>query len=116
MNLSGGVLLGHDGERPRKQLFVPSGYDSPLLGRCLIPGCDRVFERGEEDAWQRHVVTHAEHDIDELRALAPSVTNRGTIFAEDRQDRELEKHFRGVAERMAREGRVDTRPSERAAL
>lgn len=113
MNLSGAVLLGNT-EKPRKRLMVPKGLerDQPLVGTCLVPGCGAKFYRGEEADYQRHAEHHAKHDLDDLRALAPSETNKGTIFGEDMKDRDLERHWRGVRERMEREHRTEVRPSE----
>lgn len=113
MNLSGAVLLGNT-EKPRKRLMVPKGLenDQPLVGKCLVPGCGAKFYRGEEADYQRHAEHHAKHDLDDLRLLAPSETNKGTIFGFDMKDRELERHWRGVRERMEREHRTEVRPSE----
>lgn len=117
MSLARGVILGEDRANERLQILVPRGYeDGPPVGKCLVPGCGAVFYRGQESEWQRHVARCASAHIDELRALAPSARNARTIFAEENQDRELERHFRGVRERMAREGRKDPLPSEYGGL
>jgi hypothetical protein len=114
VNISGAVLLGNT-EKPRKRLFVQKGMEQqPLVGHCLVPGCGAKFYRGEEADYQRHAELHVKHDLDDLRAMAPSETKRGTLFDPADVDPELRAHWREVRERMKREGRTVVLPSETA--
>jgi hypothetical protein len=116
MNISGAVLLGNT-EKPRKRLMVPKGLEDdrpPLVGHCLVPGCGAKFYRGEEADYQRHAEYHVKHDLDDLRALAPSETKRGTVFDPADVDPEVRAHWRKVRADMEREGRTEVRPNETA--
>lgn len=106
-----GVILGpQDVPRPAR-LFVPRGVNESRrpVGTCLL--CKAEFYDPAE--YQRHAANHVRKDIDELRAQAPSA-QKPSIFHPDSQDRELEKHWRGVRERMAKEKRTEVRPNELA--
>lgn len=113
--MSRGVILNaNPSSGGNLQIIVPRGYEDEkvLIGGCLV--CGAKFYRGQEAIWQRHVVKCATSNIDELRASAPSETNKGTIFDPADRDADLERHFREVGERMRREGRWDVKPNERA--
>jgi hypothetical protein len=113
-----GVILGEG--RPRLQILVPRGFEDKPVGRCMACAPARArdglgpltFYAGQEEQWQAHVAACATRNLDDLRALAPSERAKGTIFAEDQQDRELEAHYAAVRERMRREGRTEVRPNE----
>lgn len=112
-----GVLLGRDEPRRRPEILVPPEYadePQPIVGKCLQ--CGATFYRGEVTDWVNHLSECATEHLDEIRAEAPSEANKGTLFDPANEDHELQQHFRGVAERMKREGRTETRPNERAAL
>lgn len=114
--MSRGLLLGADIPKRPFEIFVPRGLEDepqPIVGKCLVPGCGATFYRGQEELWQRHVASCATRHIDELRALAPSEANKGTIFDHADRDLDLERHFREVGENMRREGRWDVLPRER---
>lgn len=114
--MSSGVLLG--GTKPQLEIIVPHGYEDRkvVVGRCVVPDakgkpCGATFYRGQEEDWQKHVVRCAQAKLDGIRAQAPSEVNKDTIFGD--RDLDLERHFRGVADNMRREGRWDVKPSER---
>lgn len=111
------VLGGRTDIKPR--IFLPDSCSDiagpgPLVGKCLAPGCGAVFYSGQEDEWQAHTARCGRAKLDEIRALAPSEKNKGTIFAD--HDVELERHFRRVRERMERDGDMTVHPHERAGL
>lgn len=117
--MAAGIILGARNDRRPTIALPPSAAHlvpeaPPLVGRCLAPGCGAVFYKGEEEAWQRHTVKCGEEKLDEIRALAPSHVNKGTIFDHRDRDLEMERHFRKVREDMEREGRMTVNPNERA--
>lgn len=96
-------------QNPRRaRLLVPAGTnaDRTVVGKCLPCGAE-FYDPAD---YMRHVPRCG--DLDELRAMAPSHTNRDSIFGEQYKDRELERHWRGVRERMKREQRTEVRPNE----
>lgn len=111
--MHGAVLLGNT-ERPAKRIFLPRGaaLETPLVGKCLL--CGQTFYRGEEADYQRHAEFHVKHDLDEIRAMAPSEKAKGTLFDPADVDLELRHHWQRVRRRMAVDGRTEVRPSETA--
>lgn len=118
-----GVLLDRRGGHPGRglQILVPKGYEEGevrIIGVChvcrLVLEKETVFGEGEEQAWQRHVGECARAHIDELRALAPSHVDKGTVFDPNEWDKELDDYMRGVGRRMLAEKRWTVKPHERA--
>lgn len=99
-------------------IYVPRGHevDPPsITGVCNF--CGARFERkGEEAAWEQHTARCGQKHLDDIRAMAPSEVNRGTIWDENSWDPEVAEHMRKVGRRMRAEGRLETHPSERAGL
>lgn len=119
-DIAGAVLLG--GGQRVKRILLPPGCleDQEVFGRCHVPTdlhggeCGQTFYKGQESLWQRHVGDCARKHRDIIQALSPSEANRGTPFED--WDPEVTAHFRGVRERMLREGRMEVKRSERAGL
>lgn len=115
--MSRGVLLGPQDIPRQRRIYVPPGYQDeprPVVGKCLAPGCEAVFYAGQEQQWQDHTVRCGKAKLDEIRALAPSHRNRGTVFADDGRDLEIEAHFRKVRARIEADGDYEVKPNERA--
>lgn len=116
--MAAGIILGTRNDH-RPSIVLPRSCADlaappPLVGKCLVPGCGAVFYKGHEDAWQAHTARCGEEHIDDIRAMAPSERNKGTIFDHRDRDFEMERHFRRVREDMGREGRMTVKPNERA--
>lgn len=109
---------------PSPKILVPPQHADKrgaLVGKCCVPqrdsgkiGCGRVFHKGEEEKWQRHVGECARANMDAIMALAPSEANRGKLFDPANRDLELVRHFHGVKERMIDEDRWHLHENERA--
>jgi hypothetical protein len=82
-----------------------------VFGHCMVPGCGRVFYRGEEQLWQRHVGECARAHLDEIRQhIAES---KQPVF--ESFDPEVERYLQKVVgPRMLEEGRLEVKPHERA--
>jgi hypothetical protein len=108
------ILPGDPSRRDRLTIHVPRGAvdERPVIGRCLVPGCDRRFYRGEEQAWQRHVGDCARANLDRIRET--SLAARMPVFDPATWDPEVAEHMRRVGDRMRREGRWTVNPSEKA--
>jgi hypothetical protein len=117
LSLARGLLLGPKNPPRALEIFVPTGYEEDrgaVVGKCLVPGCGARFYKGQEDRWQKHVGDCARRHLDEIRALAPSEKNKGTVFDPAGVDQEVAAHMRRVGRRMRREGRLTVNPNERA--
>lgn len=111
------VLPGPQRPRGSQVLYVPGQYadgrEPPVLvGTCST--CDRVFYRGEEDEWQRHVGWCARQHLGEILEHREERKRRLAIFQEERWDPERAAHFEKVGKRMLEEGRLQMKPHERA--
>lgn len=113
-----GIVLGARNDSRPSILLPRSCADlaapAPRVGKCLAPGCGALFYEGQEEEWQSHTARCGQSKLDEIRALAPSERNKGTIFDHRDRDLEMERHFRQVRERMEAEGRMTVNPNERA--
>lgn len=118
-----GVILRPSGRRPR--LLLPPGMareQGPLVGVCKVVVkrdgtlCGQVFHKGQEGLWERHCTSCAIGNLDLIREMAPSHANKGTIFAHERRDREVEAHMRRLKGKMLSEGRYEVKSSERAGM
>lgn len=124
--VAGIVLDPRTGKRalPSPKILVPPAHADkrgPLVGKCCVPqrdsgkiGCGRVFHKGEEEKWQRHVGECARANMEQIMAIVPSEANRGKLFDPASRDPDLVRHFRGVKERMIEEGRWTLHENERA--
>jgi hypothetical protein len=113
----GGLILpGEGARRGQRTLHVPRGYETQeevvLVGTCST--CDRIFHRGEEDEWQRHVGWCARQNLPDVLAAREARKSRLEVFSEEAWDPELARHFRRVGDRMLAERRLQMRPNERA--
>lgn len=112
------VLLNPAGARRRSgglTIIVPRGYedgDVVIVGKCHV--CGGEFGEGEEQRWQEHVGNCARAHMDEIRAMAPSEANKGTLWDPNEWDPEVDAHMLEVGRRMRREGRMVVKRSERA--
>lgn len=122
---AGIVLDPRTGKRalPSPRILVPPQHATKrreLVGKCCVPqrggriGCGRVFHKGEEEKWQRHVGECAQANMDRIMEIVPSEANRGKLFDPANRDTELKRHFHQVKERMIREGRWHLLENERA--
>lgn len=123
---AGIVLDPRTGKRalPSPRILVPPRHADkrgPLVGKCCVPqrdsgklGCGRVFYKGDEEKWQRHVGECARANMEAIMAIVPSEAQRGKLFDPAARDQELVRHFRGVKERMIEDGRWTLRENERA--
>lgn len=80
------------------------------FGHCST--CDRVFYRGEEQAWQKHVYKCAMENLDEILAARAEQKKRLAIFHES-ENPDVDAHLAKIGERMLREGRLVMKKSER---
>jgi hypothetical protein len=110
--MHGAVLLGEQPPQRGLTIYVPSGYERPVVGVCHV--CGAEFGEGQEEVWQRHVGACARAHIDEIRASTPSARNRGGPFDPETFDPEVDAHMAEVGRRMRAEGRLEVLPSERA--
>jgi hypothetical protein len=118
--LSKRLILPGDVERAggRLQIFVPRGLESDPTMFCRVPigdgeTCGKPFYPGEERAFQKHCGECAREHLDEIHAASPRALNNG-LFDEENWDPEVAAHMREVGQRMLAEGRLTTKPSERA--
>lgn len=126
-----GVVLPGDVARKGTGLtiIVPRGYESEqdrmadpeaggyMVCRVLVDAqtervCGRLFEPGEERAFQKHVGDCAREHIDQIRAGSPRA--KMPVLDPNEWDPEIEEHMRKVGRRMIREGRLEVRKNERA--
>lgn len=124
--VAGIVLDPRTGKRalPSPKILVPPQHADrrgALVGKCCVPqrdsgkiGCGRVFHKGEEEKWQKHVGECARANMERIMELVPSQANRGTLFDPANRDPELVRHFREVKERMIDEDRWHLLDNERA--
>lgn len=91
-------------------IWMPPGSGEPN-GYCSICDCDLWGTVGD---LQKHMAACAREHIDEIRAQAPSVRHKGGPFDPETWDPEVDAHMKKVGERMLKEGRLETLPSERA--
>jgi hypothetical protein len=116
----GGLVLpgGQPARSGTAQLYVPRGYEDEgreppvLVGTCTT--CDRIFYRGEEEEWQRHVGWCARQHLPEILDERQARKSRLEIFQEESWDPELAAYFKRVGDRMLREGRLTMRRNERS--
>lgn len=108
----GGYLL----RKPERHLeiIVPREYAEPRPLKCNSPGCLQTFRVSEASLWQRHCVECGVRHLDEIRAIAPSVRDKGTIWDENQWDPEIAAHMRRVGERMLKDGDFEVHKHEQA--
>lgn len=98
----------------RGGLILPAAYGQPdpgpRVGVCST--CDKVFYRGEEQAWQKHVYECAMSRLPEILEAREEQKKRMAIFNES-WNPDVDEHLRKVGERMISEGRLVMRKSER---
>lgn len=101
-------------------IFVPGKYVEqgarPAL-RCMVPTgggevCGAGFTEDQHELFQRHIGRCAKEHEHIWRAESPKA--RMPVFDQDLWDPEVAAHMREVGQRMLREGRLTTKPSERA--
>lgn len=127
---SGLILPGDVARRGRGlTIHVPRGYETEqdrmadqeaagyMICRVIVSAaerviCGRLFEPGEERAWEKHCGDCAMQHIDEIRAASPRT--RMPVFDPNAWDVEIDEHMRKLGERMRREGRLEVRKNERA--
>lgn len=105
-------ILGRQEAAPPPTLYVPSGHEDVIVGRCTVPGCGARFYRGEEAAWQKHVGPCARANLDRIHEMIEQKSP--AAFREDNWDPEVAAHMRQVGKRMLEEGRLEVKPHERA--
>lgn len=114
----GGMTLyvprGYETEQDRMDDEAAGGYH---LCRVLIDAaeeriCGTVFELGKVREYQRHLRRCAAEHIDEIRKGSPHT--RMPFLSPNAWDPEVEEHMRAVGRRMAAEGRLEVKKSERA--
>lgn len=96
----------------RGGLILPGhvAQQQEMVGVCS--SCDKVFFRGEEQAWQKHVYECAMQQLPEILAARAEQKKRMAVFNES-WNPDVDEHLRKVGERMLREGRLVMRKSER---
>ena len=111
------IILPGEAQRAKggMQIYVPGEYASrveagELIGYCRV--CGAEFFQGQEATWQRHVGECARENMDEL--IAESPRTKMPLFQPEAWDPELERHLSKVGKQMLKEGRFESKPSERA--
>lgn len=96
-------------------IHLPRDEEPVAVCRVPVGGgevCGKPFFPGEERAFQKHVGECAREHADEIRAESPR--QKMPVFDEETWDPEVAAHMREVGRRMLREGRLETKPNERA--
>lgn len=102
--LAGLTIIGNVQDRePVAVCRVPVG-DGEVCGHPFFPGEERAFED--------HMRTCADEHMDAILAESPRA--KMPVFDEENWDPEVASHLRQVGRNMLREGRLETRPNERA--
>ncbi len=105
------ILPGPQPPKGGLSILVPRGYDErPAVGECYM--CGLQFAAGDNVmAHLRSCVKDAGHDH---RMAEEERKEAMHIFSEEAWDPEVAAHLREVGKRMLREGRLETKPNERA--
>lgn len=111
------ILPGSTGHRGDPTIYIPaSAHEQPTMF-CRVPTslettCGAAFYPGQENRFEHHVGDCARKNIEWVRTA--SITARMPIFHDDAWDPEVKQHMNNVGERMRKEHRLETKPSERA--
>ena len=94
------------------EIWLPgSAVEGGEEGRFRCNICEKHFH--DPAKWERHLSLCAQQNLDEIRANAPSVRNKGGPFDPETWDPEEESHLLRVGKRMRSEGRWEVKPHER---
>jgi hypothetical protein len=112
----GGLIVPGGARRGMQTLYVPRGHETReevvLVGTCST--CDRIFYRGEEDEWQRHVGWCARQHLPEIMAAREERKKRLAVFQEENWDPEFAAYMEKIGGRMLKEGRMELKKNEKS--